>query len=352
MELVKGKIFPEEIWGIIFSTAVNELSEWKSIRHVCKLFNYYTHRYGKPKNPEFIYKMLIKHNDITMLDIFMKNVSPIDEKVVMRYFMTSPLSYASECGNMEIVKLLLNVATIQHGNDILSVAIRGASNNNRIEIVKLLLEKIRTPEYKNNEYDNMTFIFACTKGYTEIVKLLLNKDFVNMNERIEDCRQGKPTRYIECGSVALIRAAQNGYIDIVNLLLKLNGTPSDLYNKALIAAAKNGHKDIVKLLLRSDNSPDWILFNDKAIIKASEYGHYKIVKLLLIDGRAEPSADNNEAIIRAARNGKEKVVKLLMRNHNVDPSDRNNMAIHEALKSGHNTVVELLKADKRVYIEY
>jgi ankyrin repeat protein len=70
-------------------------------------------------------------------------------------------------------------------------------------------------------------------------------------------------------------------------------------NAALLWAAQNGHVDVVDYLLRHamfDPSAD----NNRAIRMAAENGHLAVVERLLQDKRVDPSAYDNLAVGSAA----------------------------------------------------
>jgi ankyrin repeat protein len=60
------------------------------------------------------------------------------------------------------------------------------------------------------------------------------------------------------------------------------------------------------------NSIDPTLNNNYAIRTASENGYAEIVRLLLKDGRADPANNNNDPIKRASSRGRTEVVRLLL----------------------------------------
>ena len=75
---------------------------------------------------------------------------------------------------------------------------------------------------------NTPFIWACRRGYVDIVKFLLDKEETEIN-----ATNGSPLKY----------ACQGGHIEIIKLLLN-NGADADLVDKIL----KSKYNEIVKLL--------------------------------------------------------------------------------------------------------
>lgn len=96
--------------------------------------------------------------------------------------------------------------------------------------------------------------------------------------------------YPEMGDNVLIRlAAEKGYTDIVKLLLECPDVdPGACNNQAIQQASYNGHIDIVKLLLASPKV-DPSSLNNRAILSATQKCNTDIVNLLLED----PSVCNN-----------------------------------------------------------
>lgn len=89
--------------------------------------------------------------------------------------------------------------------------------------------------------------------------------------------------------------------------------------------------------------------NNQMLIKfASQNGYSDIIEMLLKDDRVNPIVHNNLPIAYAAENGHLDAVKVLMNDKRVDPSDYNNAAIKYALKNKHLSVVKQLMNDKRV----
>jgi len=107
-------------------------------------------------------------------------------------------------------------------------------------------------------------------------------------------------------SYALRWAAENGYTDIVKLLLPLSD-PKACDSEALVLAARNGYLDIVKLLLPVS---DPLTYDGEALRWAAKYGYLKITKLLLPFSNSK--ANNSEALVAAACNGHLEIVKLLI----------------------------------------
>lgn len=143
-------------------------------------------------------------------------------------------------------------------------------------------------------------------------------------------------------------AAHDGHTAVVQRLLQdARVDPSAHWSSALVAAAAEGHLAIVELLLR-DERVDPAALNSGAVRFAAEQGHLAIVKLLMADVRVDPGAFNSEALYRASMGGHADVVEQLLKSPLVDPSCGHDAMLMAAASRGHTAVVDLLLSDPRV----
>ena len=148
---------------------------------------------------------------------------------------------------------------------------------------------------------------------------------------------------------ALVRAAENGHVDVVDCLLR-HATmfdPSADENCAIRLAAANGHLAVVERLLQ-DERVDPSDEDNYAVRLAARNDHLAVVERLLHDVSVDPSARDSEAIQLAAARGHLAVVERLMQDTRVDPSDLDNFAVGLAAQNGHLAVLERLLQDERV----
>nr|QBK89623.1 MAG: ankyrin repeat protein [Pithovirus LCPAC001] len=158
--------------------------------------------------------------------------------------------------------------------------------------------------------------------------------------------------------IILLSAAQRGYIDIVKkyinvgmsdneitrllfiaslyykpklmiFLLKdgrANPSKPDQFdtsgtnNLSLTTASLKGNVEIVKLVLMHKKFNPYLKGTNRAIIYAARKGHLEVVLILLVDGRIDPSYDDNKAIREASTRGYLEIVKVLLSDSRVDPS--------------------------------
>jgi serine/threonine-protein phosphatase 6 regulatory ankyrin repeat subunit B len=155
---------------------------------------------------------------------------------------------ASEKGHAEIVVMLLEKGVNMNVDDNhVKVALITASGRGHKRVVEVLLDKGVDVNAIDTTFAGWTpLITASVRGYAEIVAMLLTRDGILVNAGDEH------------GRTALIFASNNGYIDIVKLLLD-NGANVNAEDKggntALIFASNKGHTDIMELLKRPNLPP-------------------------------------------------------------------------------------------------
>ena len=119
-------------------------------------------------------------------------------------------------------------------------------------------------------------------------------------------------RVFDPSSYAIIYACNKGYTEIVRMLLadeRIN--PATMSNRALIRACRKGHRDIVTLLL-NDKRIDLTACGNRALKSSCARGHLETVRILLKDERIDPSYDNNAALWTARDHHHYNTMELLM----------------------------------------
>ncbi|KAJ3320425.1 hypothetical protein HDU76_000307 [Blyttiomyces sp. JEL0837] len=178
------------------------------------------------------------------------------------------IRYAARNGYVDIVKLLLDVPGVDP-TDKDNEALRMAASQGHYEIVKLLLQ---LPGVDATVCDTEAIRLAAAGGYLDIVKLLAGIPGVD---------------HMANGGEAINGAATNDHIHL---------------NKAFQDSCCNGDIGQVRLLLVVDGI-DASALDSQAIISASTNGHVEIVKLLLEVEGVDSTAQNNVAFRHAAANG-------------------------------------------------
>ena len=230
------------------------------------------------------------HIDITLIE---KLLSYAKNKAlnISKYFFNKMLIYAYICNNYDVVNVLLmdtSYRTIIDKDILFQYAIKV----NNIKVVKELLKDGVDPSVN----DNNAIDIALKKGYTDLVKVLL---------------QDKRVKSTINKNIFLQKVVENGNIEIVKLLLQdKNVNPGYNNNLAIQIAATCGHTKIVKLLLQNKRV-DPSDFNNYALYAAIEKEHIEIVKLLLQDPRVRSTININDVIQVAQIEGNTKITQFL-----------------------------------------
>jgi hypothetical protein len=122
----------------------------------------------------------------------------------------------------------------------------------------------------------------------------------------------------EAISRALANAADGGYLDAVELLIRAGADVHYGGESPLHSACRRGHLDVVVLLL-ANNADVHALHDSYALFCASFHGHTAVVQLLIQRG-ADVHARNNIAIRSASQNGFTDVVQLLLEHGAILPA--------------------------------
>ena len=129
--------------------------------------------------------------------------------------------------------------------------------------------------------------------------------------------QAQVDRPNDKGTTALMRAAQEGHLNVVNRLLKehcdVNRRNEDGMN-ALMLGSQRGHAEIVSLLIDDNAAIDGrTVQGSTALMLACKRGHFDVVRTLLCAGAELTVKDSRGRIARdqAARRGQSKILALL-----------------------------------------
>ncbi len=209
--------------------------------------------------------------------------------------------------------LIENGADIHIDND---CALKWAVENGYTKIVKLLIEKGANIYARNN----CAIKLASAKGHDSIVKNLIK--FSNTLTKSE----------------ALVLAAAEGHVGIVELLFNDGADLLFNYSEALQLSCVRGHESVVEFLLQNKINPANI--NNYTLWKLCFDSRINIIKILMHHG-LDINTCSGGMIKWASHYGHIKLVELLLEN-NVDIYD--NKALCWAAKQGHIDVVELLSS--------
>ena len=251
-------------------------------------------------------------NNLDMVELILKYIDPkcIDMEYTYygKRFRTryTPLTLASELGNLGIVKALLrnvNHVDINKCNDWEESPLILASEHRHCDIVKFLLSSGADTNLCD-KLGQSPLILASRHGHCDIVKCLHSSGAdVNLSEIF--------------GQSPLFVASQEGHCDIVKCLL-ISGADINLLDKdgksPLFVASQEGHCDIVKCLLNSDADVNLCTkCRQSPLLVASEKRHCDIVKYLLNSGADVNLHDEygQSPMFVASSSGYEDITRLL-----------------------------------------
>jgi ankyrin repeat protein len=178
------------------------------------------------------------------------------------------------------------------------------------ELFRRVIDSVKVDINAKDAWGNCLLTLAAVAGHLSLVKLILDPPYnANMNVETKDCW------------TALSLAAREGHSEVVKMLLEKDGVDMNKANSRgytpLSLAARSGHTEIVKLLLEKDgvdvNKAD--SFGGTALSFAARGGHSEIVKLLLEKDGVDVNKANSQGstpLSFAARWGHTEVVKMLI----------------------------------------
>lgn len=265
--------------------------------------------------------------------------------------------------NIEIIKFLygLNVK----GENLLHIA----AANGKINVVDFFITELNLDIDEVDHLRKTPLHVAALNGHLEVVKFLLNHDaYINCGDImgltplfyavrknqinvVEFLLDKSDINYAMGGYTLLHEAAENGYLELVKVLLenKANINAKNERNwTPLHAAAYNGYLEIVKVFVQNGADVNGKVINGcTALYYAVENGNENIVDLLVKHGanvNVFERSSNTTPLHTACREGKEQIVKFLLENNaESNASDKRYFTpLHLAAKEGHLGIVHLL----------
>ncbi|KAI9148347.1 Non-reducing end alpha-L-arabinofuranosidase BoGH43A [Paramyrothecium foliicola] len=211
----------------------------------------------------------------------------------------TPLSWASEYGFTEVVKLLIGGPSLQ---------LRDVLNLNLSFLRRTVIDT-------KDIYGRTPLSYACWNGNTDIIELLVN---AGARADIEDEIGGTPMSY----------AIINGQKSVASLVKKnvkrMQIDSEDAVSKTLLlSAAQKGHDTVVKLLLENSNVDVNVrtVYGDTSLGLAAKEGHNTVIRLLLSRRNIDVNAVdgfNRTPLLWAAANGHYIAMELLVGTGRVD----------------------------------
>ena len=182
-----------------------------------------------------------------------------------------------------------------------------------IDFLKEILELNIYGNERKNLY-NIGMSVAAEKGFTDIVKMMLEKGADDHNATMRSAIKGG---FIDIVKImlekgaddynrALLRAVEGEFIDIVKIMLEKGANE---YNKGILIAAKLGFNDIVKLLMEkgANNFYDVICY-----IHGKD--SFEIVKNLLEREKNIEDKKINKALSNACKKNNYEIAKYMIEN--------------------------------------
>lgn len=182
----------------------------------------------------------------------------------------------------------------------------------------LELKQLLTDVAKINTRDNFGFsalMRAAEKGYLDAVELLIDSG-ADLNLRNDNVDDDYFQEWAQVRS-ALILAAENGHFDVVKLLVgrkaKIDFSEGGKEISALALAAENGHLEIVKFLIEKGAQIEWDE-GTSPLMRAARQGHVEVMRCLIAAKANIRHASCNEEgtpLIAAVEGGDIAAVQLL-----------------------------------------
>ncbi|KAJ3316624.1 hypothetical protein HDU76_001666 [Blyttiomyces sp. JEL0837] len=281
----------------------------------------------------FKFSALNGHVDIVQMLLGVKGIDPSHDVNHVLYHVVAN-------GCLDVVKLMVGLEGVELGLDNINSWIAAAARRGQLEMIKYLLETLEGADVGADNHEAL--MGAAGRGHIHVVEFLFQFERVDVTYDMVEFLLGFVKDVNDEVSGVLGDAALSGDIDIVRLLLGVEGIDPTVYeNFALAVAVREGHLDIVRLLL-SVEGVDPSADDNYALIVAATEGHTETVRLLLSVDGVDPCAKDNNAIRNAAAEGHADVVELLLSVEGIDPCAKDNDAIKNAAAKGHIDVVRLL----------
>lgn len=264
----------------------------------------------------------------------------------------TPFWLAAQGGSVGVAKVLADAGA--DINVVVSTAsqrrpIHQAAQNGHLKMVQFLLE--RNVIVDAVEEDGATALWlACQEGYTEIVKLLL------------DAGANPSAETVQSGCRPLHQACQNGHLETVKLLVS-RGVSIDYGGKkgatGLWLACQQGHTEIVRYLMElgANTNVRSVKSGRAPLHQACQNGHDAVVWLLLRSFNVEIDVAEEDGVTPlwlACQQGHTEIVKRLLElgaNPDATSIQSRRSTLHQASQNGNEEIVSLL-LEKGVNVDF
>ncbi len=256
----------------------------------------------------------IKINDPDRVRTLMYANVDVNEK---NYAGITPLTFAAEKGNMEIIKMLVEdgKAYVNEPSSYGVTPLIAAAAAGNVEAASYLIAHGADASAKD-DWGKTALIYAANAENPKLLASVIKLD--NKAVNLPD----------NSGNTALIYAAQKGFANHAKILLA-NGANPDYRNpatglSALSAAAAEGHSSVIRLLAHTGKADINIsdLSGRTPIFYAVEQNQVDALRALVSLGANTNAQDNNgvTALMRAAAKNRQDCVDNLLRQKGIDPN--------------------------------
>lgn len=264
-------------------------------------------------------------------------------------------------GNNELIELLnenefdcsefyfLKARFFHQIDEVSEKVLLSASYSNNIKVLLQCIEKLPSTsiDYADQSNGKTALIIASQFGHIDTIRILLSKG-ANINKQDND------------GLSPLQHACQNGYTDIVKLFLSINDIDVNLKHKfdmtAIHWAAQKGFDEIVQMLINTGK----ININDRddenwtPLHWAVQNGHDDVLNTLLNTNRIQVNVQQKDEMTPlhfAASTGNLNALKKLLAVDGIEidtPDNGGLTALHWACQNGKCQIVDyMVNSDKR-----
>jgi len=220
---------------------------------------------------------------------------------------------------------------------------RKRSEEEKKEEILALLDLGVVPESRYKDNGITPLMWASENGYDDIVRVLLDVG-VEVNARDTLARTAL---------TMAVTGSQKNQLEIVNMLLDAGADVNSMdlsRNTPLALASMHGHADIVRMLLDAGANANSMFtrYQNTSLMAAAWNGHSEIVRMLLEAGAAIDFQDQVgiTALITASIKGHPEIVRILL-NGGANVSLRDNAERRNALEwafiNNNETIVEMLR---------
>jgi ankyrin repeat protein len=288
---------------------------------------------------------------VNVINFLLEKYDSVTDINVLDVNTRTPLFYAVEVGNKDIVEALLKKGASVHTKDARGETVVAiATRKGQVELLELLKDKNQTPQKdksanattpeteKGKGQRLLDLHAAVQKDSAEKVKELLATGKYQVNAKNAN------------GVTPLHIAAFRGNLEVLNVLLKANADPNavdDEGSTPLHQAVASGHIDCVKALIQAGaniNAKDNTLSTP---LNVAAYHKFDDIAALLLESGADPNIPNDREFTplhHSCAYGYIQLTKLLLqKSANIQAVTKEmSTPLHQAAFNGHYDIIKLL----------